>query len=248
MRISDWSSDVCSSDLVLADVLIEDMAAGIDVCFRGAYTEAQRALTPADPDLYCDSAAVAGGEGGFELASTPAGLCQMVVDAFIRMLSGGVTTSLAARTDIENIPEVVRGRFPSEGGDTEIATFRRSGDDLVPDGIDQIVFQAASFDLLDADTGYTGSLPYQPRPQPGGVMPAKPAPASGNQHLHAALQGSDFHVRGQVGKLVGASSQLQRVLLSPEPCAAPTSPAPPDYPHFHDDEGATDYTCNSADT
>src|SRR3546814_2381241 len=78
-------------------------------------------------------------------------------------------------------------------------------------------------------------------------MPAKPAPASGNQHLHAALQGSDFHVRGQVGKLVGASSQLQRVLLSPEPCAAPTSPAPPDYPHFPDDEGATDYTCIRAD-
>src|SRR3546814_20621393 len=78
-------------------------------------------------------------------------------------------------------------------------------------------------------------------------MPAKPAPASGNQHLHAALQGSDFHVRGQVGKLVGASSQLQRVLLSPEPCAAPTSPAPPDYLHFPDDEGATDYTCIRAD-
>src|SRR3546814_11195687 len=78
-------------------------------------------------------------------------------------------------------------------------------------------------------------------------MPAKPAPASGNQHLHAALQGSDFHVRGQVGKLVGASSQLQRVLLSPEPCAAPTSPAPPDYPPFPDDEGATAYTCIRAD-
>src|SRR3546814_13043720 len=106
----------------------------------------------------------------------------MDVDAVIRMLSGGGTPILAARTDIENIPEVVRGRFPSEGGDTEIATFRRSGDDLVPDGIDQIVFQAASFDLLDADTGYTGSLPYQPRPQPGGAMPAKHAPHIGTQH------------------------------------------------------------------
>src|SRR3546814_1874382 len=97
----DLQSDATSR--VLADVLIEDMAAGIDVCFRGAYTEAQRALTPADPDLYCDSAAVADGEGGFELASTPAGLGQMDVDAFIRLLSGGGTTILAARTDIENI-------------------------------------------------------------------------------------------------------------------------------------------------
>src|SRR3546814_20781762 len=122
MRISDWSSDVCSSDLVLADVLIEDMAAGIDVCFRGAYTEAQRALTPADPDLYCDSAAVADGEGGFELASTPAGLGQMDVDAFIRMLPGGGTTVLAARTHNEKTPGVVRRPFPSEGSEPAIPT------------------------------------------------------------------------------------------------------------------------------
>src|SRR3546814_20283805 len=107
----DLQSDATSR--VLADVLIEDMAAGIDVCFRGAYTEAQRALTPADPDLYCDSAAVADGEGGFEPASTPAGLGQLDVDAFIRMLSGCGTTILAASTATANPPEVRRGRLPS---------------------------------------------------------------------------------------------------------------------------------------
>src|SRR3546814_3776106 len=42
----DLQSDATSR--VLADGLIEDMTAGIDVCFRGAYTEAQRALTPAE--------------------------------------------------------------------------------------------------------------------------------------------------------------------------------------------------------
>lgn len=240
----DLQSDATSR--VLADVLIEDMAAGVDVCFRSAYTEDQDALTPADPALYCDSAAVASEEGAFELSSTPVGLGQMDVDAFIRLLSGGGTTILSARTDIENIPEVVRGRFPSKGGDTEIATFRRVGNALVPDGIDQIVFQAASFDLANADTGYSGTLPYQPRPQPGGVFPAKAPPASGNQYLHAAFKGSDFQARGQIGKLVGPSSQLKRVLLSPKPCAAP-SPAPPDYPHFPADNGVSDYTCIRAD-
>src|SRR3546814_20075001 len=43
----DLQSDATSR--VLADVLIADMAAGIDVCFRCAYTEAPRALTPPDP-------------------------------------------------------------------------------------------------------------------------------------------------------------------------------------------------------
>src|SRR3546814_20941582 len=119
----------------------------------------------------------------------------MDVDAFIRMLSGGGTTILAARTDIENIPEVVRGRFPSEGGDTEIATFRRSGDDLVPDGIDQIVFHAARFDLLDATTGYHGSLPYKPPPKPGGGLPAKHTTASDQQHPHDATPGPKYNAR-----------------------------------------------------
>src|SRR3546814_8004916 len=97
----DLQSDATSR--VLADVLIEDMAAGIDVCFRGDYTEAQRALTPADPDLYCDSAADADGEGGSEPASPPAGRGRMAVDACIRTLSGGGTRDLAASTHQKKI-------------------------------------------------------------------------------------------------------------------------------------------------
>src|SRR3546814_11146710 len=126
----DLQSDATSR--VLADVLIEDMAAGIDVCFRGAYTEAQRALTPADPDLYCDSPAVPDGEGGFALASTPAGLGQMDVDPFIRMLSGGGTPILPARTNIDNLPTVVRGASPSRGGHTNTPSSRPPAQPLDP--------------------------------------------------------------------------------------------------------------------
>lgn len=238
----DLQSDAVSR--IIADVLIEDMAAGIDLCFRSAYTDEQKLLTPDDPSVFCDSGEAADDEGAFQFASTPQGLGQMDIDAFIRMLSGGGSTILAARADIENVPATVQGTLPNgDQGDLEIEALDSGGN---PDGIDQIVFQAASFDLLFPDTGYDTQLPYQPRPQPGGLFPADPPPPSGNQYVHAVIAGSDFHARGQIGKLVGPSSQLQRLFLSPQPCPAPAN-NPPDYPHYPDDNGVSDYTCIRAD-
>src|SRR3546814_16498388 len=70
MRISDWSSDVCSSDLVLThDKLVEET----DVAFHIATTQAQlarsavftsRAITLSGALVRNDTNAVLAGEGG----------------------------------------------------------------------------------------------------------------------------------------------------------------------------------------
>ncbi len=171
----------------------------------------------------------------------------MDIDAFIRMLSGGGSTILAARADIENIPAIVQGTFPSEGddGDMEIEALNGAGN---PDGIDQIVFQVASFDLaLRPTPATTPTLPYQAPPQPGGLFPADAPPASGNQYVHAVIDGSTSTPGARSRReLVDLSSQLQRIFSARGPARRrrTTRRTTRIYP---DDNGVSDYTCIRAD-
>lgn len=236
---------------ILIDALLEDIPAGIDVCVRKPREGGQIGQTAID-GTWCDSDEVADEEGALEIATRPnLSNRRLDVDAFARLQFGGGTSVLAGRVDVDEIPQVLRVMLPTDSSDdVEFAAYSQllGTGPLLPDGIDKIAFEAASFDLAKADTGYVGDLPYDVVANGGGVFPAEPGPGDGSEFLHAAvdLVENDFHAIGQIGRTDGApSSQLQRVRIAGSGCDAPAN-NPSDYPAFPEDDRSS-YTCVRAD-
>lgn len=229
---------------VIADALLENVPAGLTLCFRGPREGAQVGKTAVSP-TFCDNrTAVEDHEGAIELLGRPEGNPGMDVDAFIRVLSGGGTSLLAARANIENIPPVVRGTLPAAGkGELDISAYDQNNNET---GIEQINFQAATFDLAAGDTGYGATLPYTPRPAPNAYPFTLGAPPPAAQHLQALFSGNNFRIRGQLGLGASPSSHLQRLFMGDSPCAKPSRPGAgtrDDYPAFPLDATKSSYTC-----
>ncbi|WP_436794815.1 OmpL47-type beta-barrel domain-containing protein [Actinospongicola halichondriae] len=236
-----------AANRILLDTLLEDIPAGIDVCVRGPREGGQVGQSALN-GTWCDSNEVADTQGALEFATRPnTSGAKIDIDAFARLQFGGGSSVLAGRVDIDEIPQVLRVLLPTDQSeDVRFAGYSRllGTGPLVPDGIDKIAFEAASFDLKQVDTGYVGTLPYDEIVNESGPFPAPGAPVDGREFLHAAVDAveSDFHVRGQIGRTDGApSSQLQEVVIAGSACETPPN-APPDYPLFPED-GKTDYTC-----
>ena len=229
----------------IADAQLNDIPAGLQFCFRGdANTESPAEGTETYCDVGDDNIPVPNTDGkdqasgAIQFEGTPdtPGASPLDVDAFVRHASGGGTQVLAGRVNIKDIPFVVEGTIPTgaDDGELDVGGFRRDGTNLVPDGINRIEAQVASFDLATADTGFTGELPYEPR-----FNNTAPFPVAGSakQHLKAALVDDDFHARLRIGE----ESQIQRVQMLRTFCPTPAN-EPPDYPRFP--SGANDkYTC-----
>jgi hypothetical protein len=240
----------------IADVLLNNIPAGLSVCFRGK----PNPVAPGPGEAtYCDvgdevvplehenGAEQDSGAIQFEGSPDSPADSPLDVDGFVRHASGGGTQVLAARIHVDDIPFVVQGTIPlgADEGNLDVGGFRRDADgDLVPDGINRIEINAATFDLATADTGFVGTLPYEPRFNDNDPFPAT---GSSNQHLKALLKDEDFHIRGRIGP----QSQVQRVQMVRSPCPRPdfVSDTYP-YPHFPVDdpdtavvEDASKYTC-----
>lgn len=226
---------------IYADARLDDIPADMSLCFRGARTDEEVGKAPfPGTGTWCDTPEVRPEEGAFEFRQIPQAddpLAKMDVDAFVRLQLGGGSLLISGRVDIDEIPQVMRGRLPGEVLQIQGLTpqFGSLGGPLVPDGIDRIAFQAATFDIDPTEAGYgtyagdTNLLPYPYRPRFGAPFPAAPAPADGSEFLHVAgvVPEQQFHVRGQLGRTDGpASSQLQELWYSTLPCDS----APADLP------------------
>ena len=247
--------DQDGTDRLIGDVTIEDIPAGIQVCVRPPTPN------PASPATgtatFCDTtpatAAERGKKGAFEARMSSAVGAELDVDAFVRSARGGGADILAARLDIDNIPNVVRGTFGD--GSADVGGFTLAGR---PDGIDKIQAHAASFDLKDDGWGPVNSpaRPYAPR-----FVDRAPFPAPDPVHQNVGVRADDFdfEVRARIGEALdnGAASDLHRVRVSTEPCTRPSTgpdygngPADygprPDFPLLRTDDGTT-HTCIRGD-
>lgn len=268
---------------VIGDVLIGDIPMETNVCIRGPraletdpnspdYDLPNKDLPIAGTGTWCDNPAnIDPGEGALEIAQVPNTFGRkMDIDAFARIQYGGGSSVIAGRVDIRQMPQIIRGRFGGTSGkDIELSTFSwggASGDVALPDGINRISFEAASFDLANSDTGYDSVLPYEPL---DGPVKAKEAPGGGGtfgpdvdrEFIHAAADlsaGLDsfanigFHVRGQIGldNEGVPSSQFQHLLYSGDPCEVPVDAfGQPrgDYPAIPEDDDTAGYTCIRVD-
>jgi hypothetical protein len=220
---------------IIGDALIENIPASIDICVRGPRQGAQVGAVAIDA-TWCDSSAVAPTQGAFEFDGQPQDPTRKInIDAFARVQFGGGSSVLAGRVNVDGLPQVLRATLPSDQSeDLHFQGFSRTAGVLVPDGIDRIAFEAATFDLATADTGYAGPLPYAPKVNTHFPFPARGAPADGREFVHAAasIAENDFHARGQIGRTDGSpSSQLEEVLYQSKPCPTPLN-NPPDYPRM----------------
>ncbi|MEY2570710.1 MAG: hypothetical protein QOE63_1060, partial [Acidimicrobiaceae bacterium] len=247
---------------VLADVLIKDIPAEIDACMRGPWDGAgtrPAAFTGVNgtTGTWCDNAGVAApgedpiasNEGAIEIAQVPNSFDRKIdLDAYARLQFGGGSAVLAARVQVENVPQIIRVRLPGGNGATDVKVNAYSrvaafpGYTLIADGIDKIQFHAATFDFAQADTPFTGALPYSPKANNTAPFPVLPQPADGREFIHAAVNvpESALEVRGQIGRDDGfPSSQLDSFVFSSKPC---TNPGHPDFPRTPTNDG-TKYTC-----
>ncbi|MGI8685069.1 MAG: hypothetical protein ACR2MO_08295 [Acidimicrobiales bacterium] len=228
----------------IADVTLNDVPAGLSLCFRG---KKEATTAPgAGQATYCDVGdtriPVGDADGSFQFIGTPGtpDASPLDVDAFVRHAGGGGSDILSGRIQIDNIPFVVEGTFPTsaEAGSLDVGGFKRSGSDLVPDGIDRIEANVATFDLKPAgpsESGYGADRPFEPKPV--NISPF-PVTATANQHLKAAVKDGEAQIRARIGP----QSQVQRVRMLRSACAAPSN-EPPDYPFFPAD--GSKYTCVS---
>lgn len=223
----------------VADVTLNDVPAGMSLCFRGK--KDATTAPAAGQATYCDTGdsniPVTNDDGALQFIGTPdtPAASPLDVDAFVRHAGGGGSDILSGRIRIDNIPFVVQGTFPTsaQAGNLDVGGFVRSGPNLVPDGIDRIEANIATFDLNPADTGYGANSPFEPKTN--NISPF-PVTATANQHLKAAVKDGEAQIRARIG----TQSQLQRVRMLRSACPAPPS-APPDYPFFPND--GSKYTC-----
>lgn len=239
------------STRAIADVLVHDIPAATEACIRGP-REGGAIGIPAYPGqgTFCDDPAkIADNEGALEIQQLPITPGRKLdVDAFARLQFGGGSSIVAARLSIDNIPQVIQARFPGGSGstDVEVNSFSRlfAGGPLIPDGIDKIALEAATFDLAHANTPYPGALPYVERVNNAAPFPAKAPPADGREYIHAAadIPSKNFHVRAQIGRTDGQpSTQFESLLYSSKPCPTPLN-NPVGYP-LAPVTADTDYTC-----
>lgn len=251
--------DKDGTDRLIGDVTIEDIPAGIQVCVRPPTTRTN--APAAGTTTFCDTTPAPLSEradlGAFEARMSSAVGAQLDVDAFVRSAKGGGGDILAARVDIDNIPNVVRGTFGD--GKVDVGGFTLGG---TPDGIDRIYANAASFDLpddlnrTDDGDGWTpATRPYSPRFV---TRTPFPTPFPAGQHVAVRADDADFEIRTRIGAAepsLEPASDLHRIQLSDKPCTKPTgvnygSGAPnygtrPDFPHLPDD--GSGYTCIRGD-
>jgi len=228
--------DVDGTDRLIGDVTLADVPAGLQVCFRGPKEEALAELEPAagtatfcddnpDPDADDDDERDVPDpqtrQGAVELRMEPnAPARELDIDGFVRHATGGGADVVAARLDVDNIPNVVAGTFGD--GRADIGGYRLDG---TPEGIDRISVHAASFDL--PDDGWTdANRPYPPRFVTRAPFPA---PLPSIQHVAVRADDNDFEVRARIGEVEPSAtpaSDLHRVRLGSAPCQRP---APVDY-------------------
>ena len=86
------------------------------MCVRGPRSEALAEAVPsATPAHGATPTSVTAGEGAIELFGVPNETGRKIdIDGFIRLLSGGGAEVLAARFDVEDLPQVLRVTVPAD--------------------------------------------------------------------------------------------------------------------------------------
>ncbi|MGH9136742.1 MAG: hypothetical protein ACRD0G_06800, partial [Acidimicrobiales bacterium] len=228
-------TDPSSAVSIIGDVTLEDVPAGIDLCFRGERTQPQLPVAP----TWCDEAP-ADDEGSFRFAGDPeVDTAGLDVDAFVRFARSGGAEALVGRARIEDIPPVVRGTF-SNAGTVLVEGYDATESDRV--GIGRLAIDLANADVVDS--GFAA-------PPWSGTVLSDTDPlllVDQDQYVTLAAADLDFHVRGTIGVPEGSNqpgSAVERVRVGDEPCGP--GPLPADFPHYPQNDGVSDYICVEAD-